>query len=384
MRKICVFTGTRAEYGILKPLLDRIRQDSELQLQLLVSGTHLSPEFGLSYQVIEEDGFNIDEKVEILTSSDSEIGMCKSSGLALIGFGEALSRQQPDLLVILGDRYEALSMATAAMICKIPIAHIHGGEASFGAIDESFRHAITKMSHLHFTSTNEYRKRVIQLGEQPDRVFHVGALGIENIHTMKLLSKNELEKSINFSLGEKCILLTYHPTTLEECTARAQFQELLRAIDEIDNLHIIFTKANADTGGRAINELIDEYQRRHPEKAIAFSSMGQLRYLSAMQHAQAVVGNSSSGIIEAPAFRVPTVNIGDRQKGRVMPESVICCGPEQCEISKALVKGLSSEFSQRIGNQENPYEKFGTSLEIKKTLKTFSLKNIVKKIFFDF
>lgn len=383
MRKICVFTGTRAEYGLLKPLLDKISHDSDLHLQLLVSGAHLSPEFGLTYQIIEEEGFVIDEKVEMITSSDSKIGICKSAGLGLIGFGEALSRLQPDVLVILGDRYEALSIATAAMICNIPIAHIHGGESSFGAIDEAIRHSITKMSHLHFTSTDTYRKRVIQLGEHPDRVFNVGALGVENIQTIKLLGRKELEESIDFPLGDLCILVTFHPTTLENQTASEQVDNLLKALAKIEGLRVIFTKSNADSDGRVINFLIDAYHALHPDETRVFSSMGQLRYLSAMKHIQAVVGNSSSGIIEAPSFHLPTINIGDRQKGRVMAESIINCQPETGEILAALHKGLSAEFRNEQCKTDNPYEKKGTAAAIVTVLKECSLEHILKKEFFN-
>jgi len=383
MRKICIFTGTRAEYGLLKPLMKAILNDPELELQVLVSGMHLSPEFGLTYREIENDGFHISEKVEILLNSDSSASISKAVGLGLITFCDSLQRLRPDLLVILGDRFESFAAATTAMLSRIPIAHIHGGEATFGLIDEPIRHSITKMSHLHFTSTDEYRKRVIQLGEQPNRVFNVGALGIENIRSIKLLNKQELEESINFSMGEKCILLTFHPTTLEECTAETQFHALLDAIEKIDTLRIIFTKANADTNGRVINQLIDEYQRQHPDKAITFSSMGQLRYVSAMRLAQVVVGNSSSGIIEAPALKIPTVNIGDRQKGRMMPQSVINCQPNAEAIYASLCKALSAGFRRQIESQESPYEKLGTSQEIKKILKEFPLTGIIKKEFFN-
>ena len=283
-----------------------------------------------------------------------------------------------------GDRFETFCAAAAACISLIPIAHIHGGETTQGAVDEAFRHSITKMSHLHFTSTEEYRKRVIQLGESPDRVFNVGALGIENIRKLPLLSRKDLEKEIGFSLGQQCILVTYHPVTLEQATAQIQFQNLLNAIDTIDGLHIIFTKANADTEGRIINQMIDEYvTRKKKNAATSFTSMGQIRYLSAMKHVDAVVGNSSSGIVEAPSFKAPTVNIGDRQKGRVQTRSVINCSPTKDVIIQALKQVLSPEFKQSIQDMTNPYEKEKTAKNIKEIIKHFDLINILKKEFYD-
>lgn len=383
MRKICFFTGTRAEYGLLKPLMDEVVKDDSLRLQLLVTGMHLSPEFGLTYKLIENDGFIIDEKVEMLLSSDTAAGISKSMGMGLIGFADALTRLAPDSAVILGDRFEAMAMACACINARIPIAHIHGGETTIGAVDEAFRHSITKMSHLHFTSTEEYRTRVIQLGEHPDRVFNLGAIGIENIRNLPLMSKEELFQDIGFELDAPYFLVTFHPVTLEQATAEMQFRNLLSALDNQDDATIIFTKANADTDGRIINQRIDHYVSDKPEKAIAFTSMGQLRYLSAMKYAGAVVGNSSSGIVEAPSFNVPTVNIGDRQKGRVRAESVICCEPEKKQISSALQKALSKDFVDSIQEMKNPYEKPGTARSILNVLKEADLQNIIKKEFYD-
>jgi len=384
-RKICIFTGTRAEYGLLKPLMDSIRQESDLQLQILATGMHLSPEFGTTKTLIEQDGFVIDEQVEMLLSSDSPVGTSKSMGLGLIGYSEALQRLHPDIVVILGDRFESMAMACVCMNHRIPVAHLHGGETTQGAVDEAFRHSITKMSHLHFTSTQEYRKRVIQLGEHPDRVFNVGAIGIENIKNLPLLTKAELNKSIEFDLGDKYFLVTFHPVTLEQSTAEQPFKNLLSALDRVcsDSAKIIFTKANADTGGRIINQLIDEYVSNNPKKSIAFTSMGQLKYLSAMKHCAAVVGNSSSGIVEAPSFKVPTVNIGDRQKGRVRAESVIECEPLKDNILESLEKSCSDAFQQIVQKTANPYEKPGTSRVIIRVLKTTDLSSIMKKEFFD-
>ena len=383
MRRICVFTGTRAEYGLLKPLLEEIREDSDLELRIVASCMHLSPEFGLTHTIIENDGFIVDEKIENLLSSDTPTGICKSMGLGLISYAEALERIKPDLNVILGDRFEAFAFAAAAMVCRIPIAHLHGGEATYGLIDEPIRHSITKMSHLHFTSTKEYRRRVIQLGETPDKVFFVGALGIENIRKMKLLPKDELEREIGFKLADNCILVTFHPVTLENETAGEQFQNLLDAIDEFDGLRVIFTKTNSDTDGRIINRKIDDYVERNQKRAIAFKSMGQLKYLSAINHAIAVVGNSSSGIIEAPSLQKPTVNIGDRQKGRVKTSSIINCKSNKGSITDALHKAFSSEFKIKVVESINPYEKKNTAKTIKNIIKKVKLDNILKKNFYD-
>lgn len=385
MKKICVVTGTRAEYGLLRPLIDKIDKDDELDLQLVVTGMHLSPEFGLTYKQIEEDGYQINEKIEILLSSDTPIGISKSIGLGLISFSECFERLKPDMIIVLGDRFEIFSAVTAAYVAKVPVAHLHGGETTEGAFDESFRHSITKMSYLHFTSTEEYRKRVIQLGEHPSRVFNVGAIGIENIKNMKLLSKEELEKKLNFTFGEKTALVTFHPVTLETSTSKKQFQNLLDALDEIENLKIIFTKTNADTDGRIINKMIDEYVNLNKDKATAFTSMGQLLYLSTMKYVDVVIGNSSSGIIEAPTFKVPTVNIGDRQKGRIQAESIINCKPEKEDILKAIKTALSSDFKNIIRNIKNPYGEGKVSEKIIEIIKNFLNKDLIniKKKFYD-
>lgn len=384
MRKVCVITGTRAEYGLLRPLLKRIQVDNDLKLQLIVTGMHLSPEFGLTYKEIESDGFKIDEKIEILLSSDTPIGISKSMGLAMISFAETFERLKPDLLVVLGDRYEIFSAVSAASVARIPIAHIHGGETTEGAFDESFRHSITKMSYLHFTSTEEYRKRVIQLGEHPDRVFNVGAIGIESIKTLKILEKNELEESINFKLDKKTAIVTFHPVTLEKCTSRDQFQELLNTLDKFSDLKVILTKANSDTDGRIINSMIDKYVDDNRDRAISFTSMGQLRYLSAMQYIDLVIGNSSSGIIEVPSFNIPTINIGDRQKGRIQAETIINCEPIEDEIHKAMVKGLSTNFKEHIKKMNNPYGDGNVTKKIVHIIKNNLSKGIkLKKSFYD-
>lgn len=369
MKKICVVTGTRAEYGLLRPLIKMINEDSAFELQLVVTGMHLSPEFGLTFKEIEKDGFNIDEKIEVLLSSDTAIGISKSMGLTLISLSECFNRLEPDMVIILGDRYEIFSAASAAMISRIPIAHLYGGEATEGLIDEAIRHSITKMSYLHFTSTAEYRRRVIQLGEHPSRVFNVGAIGIENINTLKLLSKEDLEESIGFKYGKRTAIVTFHPVTLEKHTSEVQFRSLICALDRIQDLSIIFTKANSDTDGRIINKIIDDYVFENKHKSVAFASMGQLKYLSAMKYVDIVIGNSSSGIVESPSFKVPTVNIGDRQKGRIQAKSIINCSPEEEEILCAINTALSNEFKKSIENLINPYGNGNVSTRIIEIIK---------------
>lgn len=384
MKKLCVVTGTRAEYGLLKPLIKRIEEDGELKLQIIATGMHLSSEFGLTYKEIEDDGFYIDEKVEMLLSSDSAIGISKSMGLAMISFAESLERLKPDALVVLGDRYEIFSAVSSALVSKIPVIHLYGGETTEGAFDEAFRHSITKMSHLHFTSTEKYKQRVIQLGENPSTVFNVGAIGIENIKTLKLLTKKELESNIAFGFGERTALVTFHPVSLEKSTSEIQFKNLLDAVDDIKNLKLIFTKANSDTDGRIINKMIDDYVSKNSEKAIAFTSMGLMRYLSAMKYSNVVIGNSSSGIAEAPTFKVPTVNIGDRQKGRIKGDSVIDCEPVYENIHKSIIKALSTEFNDQIGMLKNPYGDGEVSSKIIIKIKESLNKGLeLKKIFYD-
>lgn len=382
MKKICVVTGTRAEYGLLYWLMQEIQNDPELQLQIIVTGMHLSPEFGLTYREIEKE-FHIDKKVEMLLSSDTPVGISKSMGLAQISFAEAFEEMKPDIVVLLGDRYEIFSAASAAMIARIPIAHLHGGETTEGAFDESIRHSITKIAHLHFTAAEEYRRRVIQLGEHPDRVFNVGGMGIENIKRMKLLSKDAFEQSINFKLGKKNLLVTFHPVTLEKSTAKEQFQELLNAIDELEETHIIFTKANSDTDGRIINQMIDEYVSKNRAKAVGFASLGQLRYLSALQFVDAVVGNSSSGLLEAPSFKIGTIDIGDRQKGRIKADSVIDCEVNKESIKQAFDKLYLKEFQNKLKTVRNPYGDGCASQKIIEEIKKTDLMAMLKKSFYN-
>jgi GDP/UDP-N,N'-diacetylbacillosamine 2-epimerase (hydrolysing) len=383
-RKVCVVTGTRAEYGLLYWLMKEIQADADLQLQIITTGMHLSPEFGLTYRQIEKDGFKIDKKIEMLLSSDTSVGISKSMGLGMIGFAEVYADLKPDIIVLLGDRFEIFSAASAAMIARIPIAHLHGGETTEGAFDEAIRHSITKMSHLHFTAAEEYRRRVVQLGESPDRVFNVGGLGIDNIKKLKLLNREEFEGSINFKLGPKNLLVTFHPVTLERATAGDQFQNILNALDELQDTKFIFTKPNADTEGRIIVKMIDDYVSRNSHKAVAFVSLGQLLYLSALRFVDACVGNSSSGLAEAPTFTIGTINIGDRQRGRIKAGSVIDCEPNKEPILYAIKKLYSKDFQEKLKNVKNPYGEGGATEKIKNILKEVDLTDILKKRFYDF
>ncbi|NEU10286.1 UDP-N-acetylglucosamine 2-epimerase (hydrolyzing) [Flavihumibacter sp. R14] len=378
--KICVATGTRAEYGLLKPLIDKILVEPDWQLQILVTGAHLSPEFGLTYKQIENDGLKIDAKVEMLLSSDTPQGIVKSMGLGMIGYADAFSNLRPDLLILLGDRYEMLSIASAALIFKIPIAHLHGGEITEGAYDDAIRHAISKMSHLHFTSTEAYRNRVIQLGENPKHVFNVGAIGLDNIQNLNLLNKQDLEKDLGVRFLEYNYQVTFHPATLGKISAGEQFQQLLDSIDQQQSSLFIFTKANADTNGRIINEMIDQYVKTHPGKAVSFSSLGALKFLSLLNVCDALVGNSSSGIIEAPSLKIPTINIGDRQAGRIQATSVINCDPRVESINEAFLQAKNEIFKEKVRNVVNPYGEGFVSEKIIEVLKSVDLKeHVIKK-----
>ncbi len=379
-RKICVVTGSRAEYGLLYWLMRAIQIDEHLKLQIVVTGMHLSPEFGLTYRVIEEDGFTIDEKVEMLVSSDSCVGIAKSIGLGVIGFADAFYRLQPDILVILGDRYEIFAAAQAALVARIPIAHIAGGDITEGAVDEAIRHSISKMSHLHFVTNEASAKRVRQLGENPKYIFNVGSTGLDSIKNMKLLDKKELEAELDFRFKARNLLVTFHPVTLDEVPSVAQMRELLKALDGLDDeTGIIFTGANADSEGRQLNQMIIEFVKNHPN-AKYFQSLGQLRYLSTISHVDAVVGNSSSGIYEVPSFKKPTVNIGNRQKGRLQAASVINCKPQADQIRKSIEKAYQMDCSQVV----NPYGDGKSSQRILKILKSIdNYKALLTKSFFE-
>ncbi|WP_127844991.1 UDP-N-acetylglucosamine 2-epimerase [Psychroflexus aestuariivivens] len=381
MKKVCVITGTRAEYGLLKPLLHKIKISKQLELQLIATAMHLSPDFGMTIQEITKDGFEIDKRIECLLASDTAVGVSKSMGLAQISMAEAFEELSPDAVIILGDRSEILAAASAAMIANIPIAHIHGGETTEGAYDEAIRHAVTKMSYWHFTSTETYRQRVIQLGEHPNRVFNVGAIGLDSIKELNLLSKKEFEAAIDFKLNRKTVLVTYHPVTLESQSAEEEFNKILNALDKIEDLNMIFTHANSDKGGRIINQMIKAYVQKNSHKSVEFKSLGQLRYLSALKHIDAVVGNSSSGILEVPYFNIPSIDIGDRQKGRVAPLSVIHTNTDTEAIYKSVKKALSDQFMDEISNQKQIYGEGQASGKIIKVLTDTNPINLKKKFY---
>ena len=381
MRKICVITGTRAEFGLLRPLIELIANDNELQLQLIATGMHLSPEFGYTLNEITEAGFMVDKKVECLLSSDSSIGVSKTIALAISGFADALAELTPDLVVVLGDRTEILGAVIATAMVNIPIAHLHGGETTEGAYDEAIRHSITKFSHLHFTSTEAYRKRVIQLGEHPDTVFNVGAIGLDAIKKLPLLDKASFEQAIGFKLKERNILITYHPVTLEKEAPIETFENILTALDELTDTALIFTHANSDKNGRIINRMITEYVSSHKDKAVEFKSLGQLRYLSALQYVDFVIGNSSSGILEVPAFYIPTINIGDRQKGRICNESVINSNNSLEDIKKSITFALDKTFREKIQQQELLYGNGTAAGKILKIIKEHNHISIKKSFY---
>ncbi|MGY3926374.1 UDP-N-acetylglucosamine 2-epimerase [Aeromonas simiae] len=377
-KTIAVFTGTRAEYGLLYWLMKDIEADPDLTLKLIVSGTHLSPEFGLTYQQIEQDGFKIDERVEMLLSSDSSVGVVKSMGVALLGLADALSRLQPDVLVILGDRFEALAAAQAAMLLRVPVAHLHGGEITEGAYDDAIRHAITKLSYLHFTAAEPYRQRVIQLGEAPERVFNVGAVGLDHIVKTPLYSMSELQASLGFELSSPFFVVTYHPVTLADEPAEESFMALLAALDRFPEHQVILTYPNADDGGRAIIPLLEQYAAAYPKRVLAIPSLGYKRYLSAVKHSAAVIGNSSSGIIEVPSLGVPTINIGQRQQGRLAAQSVFHCDAKSEAITQAANCALCPMDKQAF---INPYGAGDASSQIVAQLKALTHQAI--KHFYD-
>jgi len=379
-RRILVATGTRAEYGLLYWVMKEIQGDPELQLQVLVTGMHLSPEFGLTYKTIEADGFQLDAKVEMLLSSDSPIGIAKSMGLGTIGYSEALDRLRPDILLVLGDRFELLALAQAALVARIPIAHISGGDSTEGVVDEAIRHSLTKMSHLHFTNSAVSAKRVRQLGENPEHIFHVGHVGVDYIKRLQMWSRDQLSESMGYSWQRQNILITFHPVTLETQTSAGQFQELLNALDRLGpDVGLIFTKPNADTDGRILISMVDEFVATRPN-AKAYTSLGQVRYLSTMSQVDAVVGNSSSALYEAPFLKKPTVNIGDRQRGRIQSSSIINCPPTEEAIEKAVREALVKDCSAT----ENLFGDGTASQKIKDQLKKIKdPQALLKKKFFD-
>jgi GDP/UDP-N,N'-diacetylbacillosamine 2-epimerase (hydrolysing) len=382
MKKVCVVTGTRAEYGLLRWVMEGIEKSPSLNLQLVVTGMHLSPEFGLTIDEIKSHGFVVDRCVEMLVSSDTPTGITKSIGLGLTGFADVIADLEPDLVMILGDRYEILAAAISAMIARVPLAHLHGGEATEGSIDEAIRHSITKMSHIHFVATDEYRNRVMQLGEQPNNIYQVGGLGIDNISNLELLDRKTLEESLGFHFKERNLLITFHPVTLESNSSQFQMAELLAALDDLEDTYLIFTMPNSDTDGRILFQQIEKFVSEH-NNASVFTSLGQLKYLSCMAQVDAVIGNSSSGLTETPSFKKATINIGDRQRGRMKAASVIDSLPERSAIVNALEEIYFDEFQKKLKSVVNPYGEGGASKLIIEILESANLEDIVKKSFYD-
>jgi GDP/UDP-N,N'-diacetylbacillosamine 2-epimerase (hydrolysing) len=381
-RKICIITGSRAEYGLLSRVMSGVQKHDSLKLQVIVTGMHLSKEFGLTYKEIENDGFKISKKIDILNNSDTSVAIAQSIGKGLAGFASAFDNLKPDLILVLGDRFEIFAAVSAALVFKIPVAHIHGGEKTEGAFDEALRHSITKMSHFHFVANNEYLYRVIQLGENPKTVFNVGGLGVDIIKNMKLLSRKELELSLNLKLSKRNLLVTFHPATLEEDSSENQFNELLKSLSKLKNTSLIFTYPNSDTNGRIIIKMINSFVKVQ-SNAHFFKSLGQLIYFSCINEFDGVIGNSSSGLLEVPSFKKGTINIGDRQKGRLHAKSIINCNPEINSISNALEILYSKSFKSILSLTTNPYGTGGSSEKIVELLSDFELDGITKKSFFD-
>ena len=381
-RRICVITGGRAEYGLLARLMQRIQKSNVMQLQVIATGMHLLPAFGSTYQEIEREGFVIDRKVESITGLDTPADIAKSMGLAMHGFADALSTLQPDLIVLLGDRYEIFAAAASALVLRIPVAHLHGGELTEGAYDDALRHSISKMSHLHFVAAEPYRQRVMQLGESPETVFLVGGLGVDRILHEPILERAALESALGFKLGKKNLLVTLHPETLGAESSATAIAQLLDALDKSEDTHLIFTLPNADNGGQQISAHIHSFVATH-RNAVAYEALGQSRYLSCLAHCDAVVGNSSSGIMEAPSFQKPTVNMGQRQHGRLRALSVIDCEVHSEAIAAAISKALSPEFARQLGESVNPYGAGGATEKIVNIIGKYPLQDLIPKTFFD-
>lgn len=381
-RKICVVTGSRAEFGLLRWLMQDIKEAPEFELQIVATGMHLSSEYGFTYHEIENAGFFIDKKVDMLLGSDSATSITKSVGLGTIGFADAFSVLQPDLILVLGDRFELISAVTAALIAGIPVAHVHGGETTEGAFDEAIRHSITKMSHLHFVAAPEYAHRVIQLGEHPEKVFLVGGLGVDAIKRISLLGKEALEESLQFKFAEKNLMITFHPVTNEVELPGNHMSELLIALDELKDTHLIFTMPNADKGGGEIIKMLNVFVKARSHARL-YPSLGQLRYLSCLQFVDGVVGNSSSALMEAPSMGIGTINIGDRQKGRLSASSVIDCASNYESVKHALNRLYEPEFRSSLLKTINPYGNGGASKKILEVLRAHSFENLIKKSFFD-
>ena len=382
MKKICIVTGSRAEYGLLRPLLSLVHKSKKLQLQIIVTGSHLSPEFGLTINEILNDGFQVDRKVEILLSSDSAVGVSKAIGLACIGFADSYDQLTPDIVTVLGDRYEMLSVAATAMVARIPIAHIHGGELTFGAIDDSIRHCITKMSNLHFVANHQYRKRVIQLGENPDNVYNVGGMGVDCINSIQLLSKRDLEDELKVLFAKRIFLITYHPATTSSGDSVEEIEQILSALTEFKDTTMVFTMPNADANGRKILQKIKSFCDMTPS-AFLFSNLGQRKYFSCLRYVNLMIGNSSSGLLEAPSFALPVVNIGSRQEGRLKGDNVIDCSPSKLEIVNAIHHGLSPNFVDSLTSVKNPYGDGGATSRIVDVFESCNLVDLNQKTFYD-
>lgn len=382
-RRICVVTGTRAEYGLLRGLLSELRETAGITVQLIATAMHLAPEFGRTVTEIEADGFPIDRRLEILVASDSGAGMAKSAGLGMLSFADAFAELKPDVVVLLGDRFEILAAASAALLMGIPIAHLHGGEITEGAVDDSIRHAVSKMAALHFAAAEPYRQRLLQMGEAEDRVFNVGGLGVDAILRVPRLSREELEASLHFRFGERNLLVTFHPATAEDGDPAQQCEELLAALDRFPDVKLLVTLPNADAGGRAIAARLQAWGAGQPDRVGVFASLGQQRYLSALAIVDGVVGNSSSGLLEAPSFGIGTVNIGSRQQGRLRADSVIDCPPEKEAISRAVGTLLSPEFRKKLAGVYNPYGTGGAAKKIAAVLASFPLPELHGKRFVD-
>lgn len=383
MRNICVITGSRSEYGLLKPLIKKISDSNKFKLTLIATGMHLSEKFGFTLEEIVEDGFEINYKVDTLVDSDSTAAIIESTAIGIIKFGNLFETFRPDLIIVLGDRYEIFSVAYAGHISKIPIAHIHGGEKTVGSFDDSLRHAITKMSRLHFVSTMEYAKRVIQLGENPDKVFYVGALCLDAIKSTKLMNKSDLERELDFEFGDKNILITYHPETLSSSSSKDDFSNILTALELQNKIKLIFTCPNADSDSGVIIDMINEFVKKNYKRSMFIPSMGSRKYYSTLQYIDGVLGNSSSGIIEAPTFKIGTINIGNRQKGRVQSNSTINCTHSINSIDAAIEKLYNKNFKETLKNIKNPYELEGASSKILEIIKNEDLFNKAEKEFYD-
>ncbi|MGD9838226.1 MAG: UDP-N-acetylglucosamine 2-epimerase [Afipia sp.] len=382
-RRICIFTGARSDFGLLQPLIRAVMQDELLELQLVVTGSHLAADFGLSVQEIEKAGIPIARKVDILGTSDSPADVARSAGRGVVGFADALEELNPNIVAVLGDRYEALAAAFSSVILGIPVAHLHGGEVTEGSSDDSFRHAITKLASLHFVAAEPYRARVVQMGENPERVFLVGGLGVDAMARLPLLSRDEVEQRINFHIDSRTVLATIHPATAGAADSGFECDEMLAALEEERDLRIVFTLANADAGGREVNEKIRAFVDRHPDRSICFPSLGSQLYFSCLQFVKGLIGNSSSGLLEAPSFHIGTINIGDRQKGRLRSASVIDCAVDRQLIRDALSRLFSADFQKSVSSAVNPYGRGGATPEVLKILKSVDLSKLRAKSFHD-